>query len=333
MPKNKRKRPEASSWKKAKAVKKIFRKLKIMLFSVAVLMITGFSLWVASVVKLIKAPLASATNFDIVRLSNWSGDTTINIVTLNSKELGILRVNPEVNSYTYIQLDNVLNFKSFENVDINSINKNILKKYAVSGDRYLVTDEKGEEVAKLLFGDYRNAKSTEANYAKFFINFKSNIEASYSGIKTDFSLKEMFTLSNFIKNCDNGSILNYDKSGEFNSEIFDYSYQQILLSKTFREEGLSVMVLNGAEKTGFGWWGTRVAKNIGVNALDPQNSYATEKTSKIVYKSNKSETLDALSRAFNISELIGSEDLDKYSSYAQRADILVVIGLDKIADF
>jgi len=200
-------------------------------------------------------------------------------------------------------------------------------------DRY-ISLKKDSLVKKYLLGDFEEGQKPDlGGYTKFIIEAKEILEKEKGVFSTDLSIEEIARISLFLRNADYREIL--DLTGKEYLESsgylqFDAKWRSILFAKSYREEGLKVMVLNGTNKEGLALWGSRKVENLGVLTLDAQNADKIYADSVIFYKNRQSKSLKGISAGLKIDNLVYEEDLSKYAPFGQRADILVVLGLDKI---
>jgi len=239
-------------------------------------------------------------------------------------------LDPAVKSYLFTKMSR----NEFTTGDVSEVKSGIKKRYALSLDKYVVFRNSGKAVLKMLLGDFENLGRGEKSggWGDFILGGKTNMGVLLRDINTDLTPKELLEISLFMKDISvKGETVFVPSETLQDVAKFDYYWRSNLLAKNYRDEGNTVMVVNGADIPGLAGWGTRVVENLGIAVADPTNAPYFFEKSQIVYKGNGKETvtLRGLSQAFEIDDVLYDESFEKYASFAQRADILVILGFDK----
>jgi len=322
-----------ASWKQAHKVKQFLKKVRLVLFGITCILFSGAVLYALSVFNLLKAPFVSASDNFAGVATSWDGKSSFNI--LFGKESGggvsgLLRVVPDLNSYQYLLFPKGLG--GIEGTEgLEKTEREVMEKYGLATNRYVTYDQNGEAVVKTILGDFESGKTGEGNYAKFLIGIKENAKFAKEGIKTNLSLPEVFLLANFMKTAKKGEVSHIAIDSGDDGLKFDFLWQQTLNERVIGEEGARVLVLNGTKEQGLATQMGRILKNSGLYILDAQNSEQIYQDSIVAYSSNAHpETLKTISQNLNIRSVLWQDDLQVYTPHAYRADIIVIIGVDKI---
>ncbi|MBU4381280.1 LytR C-terminal domain-containing protein [Candidatus Parcubacteria bacterium] len=308
------------SWKQAHAVKKFFKKVRLVLFGICCVLFSGAVLYALSVFNLFKAPFVSASDNYAGVTTAWDGRSSLNVLfgKNDGGSYGLLRVVPDLGSYQYLL---------FPEGEIREIGT----KYALAVNRYISCDTNGEKVVKTILGDFEKGEIGEGNYAKFLLSLKENAKFARDGVKTNLSLPEVFLLANFMKTAKKSEVSTVAIDAGGDGAKFDFLWQQTLNERILGEEGAKVLVLNATQEPGLATQMGRILKNSGLYVLDAQNSEQIFDQSVVAYNGNSyPQTLKTISQNLNLKTILWQDDLSVYTSNAYRADIIVVVGVDKI---
>src|SRR3989338_5243729 len=94
-------------------------------------------------------------------------------------------------------------------------------------------------------------------------------------------------------------------------------------------EKKSVAILNGTDVSGIAWFGKRIAENMGIRVIASGNAFGKYDESMIIADILDSQTVGYLKRFFNINKVVLKENSEVNESVINRADITIIIGLDK----
>jgi len=314
-----------TSWKRSKSAKKIIKKIKIAIFAVITVLLTTLSLYAINTIKLLKTQVAGA-NENLNKIIMWNGKSPINVLMLTEQESGIIRINPEIKRYTFVK---------FESEDL----KEAIGDLGIPVNNYIKLNLEAEGIFKKLIGDYHKGQVYGGNYLSLLINIKSSFSELTQGIETNLTLKELTELVLAMNSLQKGEVFEVNKD-LFNDHFkFDSLWQNIVIDKGVSNEGLSVMVLNGSGVVGVAGRTTRILKNSGLYTLDPANAKDTYDNSFIVrlkngtLNTNSENTVNAIKSALGIGAVLERDTYNEYGNFADRADIIVIIGIDRVDDF
>ena len=143
-----------------------------------------------------------------------------------------------------------------------------------------------------------------------------------SKLKTNLSLSELSHISNFTSSLSKNDYIEGSKN--YDEDIKDLTFD----SKSAIEKK-NVAILNGTNTSGIAWYGKRIAENMGIRVIASGNAFGKYDESMIIADTLDSQTVGYLKRFFNINKVVLKENSDVNESVINRADITIIIGLDK----
>ena len=195
---------------------------------------------------------------------------------------------------------------------VDLVNSSIKKIVGINIDRYILTyGDVDKDVNEILNG------RSPLEYVSF-----DTLKNLRFKLKTNLSLSEFSYISSFVSSLSKDDFITGE--GFYDGDIKDLTFD----SKSAIEKK-NVAILNGTTIPGIAWYGKRAAENMGLRVIVSGNASGKYDESIIVPDSLDSATLGYLKRFFNIDKVILKENSDVNESVINRADITIIIGLDK----
>jgi len=341
----KRKRAKISSWKHLKSRFKIKKKLRIFSLALLVVLATAVTLAAFYLFQFLAHPLAQAEGGANLSFT-WDGKVPVNfawlVISCDSphliKEAAVLHLDPyakravlfKVNPQTEIEMplgfgkekiaaSFALGELSKPPCAVELATKSLGKTLALPLCGYFLTDEAGHMEASEILGP-------AADWAGWGLRVFPKIPAlffsSRENLRTNLSLGEVLRVARFLfslREDQRFEVLGSEPVGEFCAD------EQVKL------EGMGILILNGTSESGLASRAAKRIENLGGKVLDVGNtSEPNFSHSVILARDPTSYTASALARALEISDLRSKGGTLRWE---KRADIVLILGLDKVDVF
>ena len=195
---------------------------------------------------------------------------------------------------------------------VDLVNSSIKKLVGINVDRYVLTyGEFDREINEVLNG------KNPLEYVSF-----DTIKNLGLKFKTNLSLSELSHISNFSSSLSTNDFIT--------GPILNDDYiKDLAFDSNSAIEKKSVAILNGTDVSGIAWFGKRIAENMGIRVIASGNAFGKYDESMIIADILDSQTVGYLKRFFNINKVVLKENSEVNESVINRADITIIIGLDK----
>lgn len=341
----KRKRKEIFSWKRLKKRFKIKKKLRIFSLALLVVLATLATLLGLYLFQFFRHPLAQAEGGANLSFT-WDATVPANfawlVVSRDSphliKEAAVLHLAPQSGKAILLRVDPqteielplgfgrekiaasfALGELSEPSCSVELAVKALAKTLALPLEGYFLIDEDGLfEVSEIL--------GPTADWAGWELGVISKIPNLFlslrKNLRTNLSLGEILKVSQFL------FALREDQRLEVSDLEFTPDF---CADEKIRLEGKGVLILNGTSEGGLALRAAKWVENLGGNILDignaPERNFSQ---SVILARDPTSYTALALARALGISDLRSKGETLRWE---KRADIVLILGLDKVEVF
>ncbi len=336
-----------ASWKTVAKRRTYSHRLKLLLLSLAGILVAAAVFGGVYAVEFIKAPATRASssfpagrvwdeatpmNLVLAAVDDQNQLTGLSILTFDSFQKRLSIVTLPVNTLVTYPLSLgdalvsqavTLGDKVEPKIGVELLAKLTLRNLALPLDRYVIV--KTSSLATLN-SDPKDFK--EWFRIKNLPNLLSKIAWFKENANTNLSLAEMYNVGNFIRAVNPGDI----ETASFESwdvTLVDDHFADFFGRGFLKQTRLPVMVLNGSNQEGLGRWGGQLIANLGGDTLAFNDAVSNYSKSFIIADDPDLPIVKALGRTLNISSIypIG-EGLAEREFNAGRAEVTLVLGLD-----
>lgn len=319
----KKKQPKLFSWKRLKGRFQFGKKLRILGLAFLVVFSTLVTLAFLYLFKFIKQPFAQAGG-GAPPLFSWSGRSPVNFAWLvvssgssgKLEEVAVLHLNPDKGRAVLIRLPP--NTIPEGDSDVVSWLGALSRKLALPIRGYFLVDSSS-------LSEFDEVLDEGTNWAgwgfRMFPRLPSLFPILRKRLTTNLSLVEVFRAVRVLLS------LREDQKIEVNWEEIKDATREFCSDERMKDEGAKILVLNGTYEVGLAARASRWIENLGGTVLDVGNAPRQDyERSVILALDFASYTVRSLASDFNISDL---RDLGESIDWAKRADIVLILGLDK----
>jgi len=149
-------------------------------------------------------------------------------------------------------------------------------------------------------------------------------------LKTDFSSGELWRFYTFLNHLslENLAFLEFEPSYLKDSRPLDEEIRNITFDSDVAFEAKDVAILNGTDISGVATFGGRVVKNIGGRVIAADNARRSYDKTLLVADDSSSETVNYISRFFDIEQVVTKNAVGLEENVLERADITLILGFD-----
>lgn len=150
------------------------------------------------------------------------------------------------------------------------------------------------------------------------------IDDFYKDIKkTNVSMSDAYYMFSFIKSLPSDGIIKREFSNSIDNDIRDLTFDSRVAL-----ERKSVAVLNGTDMSGLASYASRVVMNLGGRVVSAGNSQVPYEETMLIVDDPESETVTEMVQSFNIKKVIRKSQSEINENEIDRADIVLILGLD-----
>lgn len=325
-----------TSWKIFQLSQQAKRKLRLLGLAVLVLVSTAAVFAFLSFYHYLKQPLAAAASglvFD--RRGDGGSRFDLLLIILSEtgqvKELSVLTAGSGGGPLTLLKLPSVRREAvSSGPFALPDLQRSVSRRLGVSFDGYLLATAAGEQrLSQFLGGPLNLANLRKLAAPLNWLKAAPLLVESKGDLKTNLSLFDLAKLAKSVWST------RFDKAEEV--ELEEVSEQ--FLTETFSEgeiveEGSRIIILNGTETSGLAAQAARLTAHLGGHVLDVANAPRVNYPESFLITNGRSPyTEKRLAEIFKITRLkeMAGMSGDPLFHFFQRADLVVLLGLDSVA--
>lgn len=337
-------------WKVFQLNKQFKRRLRLLGLAFLVLICTGVVFASLSLYHYLKRPLVAAAKSDLAASAGvvfdkgWDGRTRLDLLLLKIdaqeriERLSVLTVGPADASLTLLEISlDLLPAAPVpgKNSPLLSLTqRSVSRLLGISLDGYLLINPLGEQkLTKSIGGppNFQNLRNlaTPLSWPKI----PSFLAALKEDVRTNLSFFDLFNLARL------GMAVRFDKVKEatLTTGFFsNYGSGEQFLKETFAEagiveEGARILILNGTEQPGLAAQAARLLTHLGGYVLDTANASRDDYAESLLiggeralYTRRRLAEIFSVAKSYNVSTFAQ----DPLFSYMQRADLVLILGLD-----